>query len=202
MNNFIEQIIKVCKNFDYTIYEDGRLNLIGIRARSKTVNVFNDSLFVIWKENNEWIYKKYIITTEPGLSSLLKPINKNGCAILVEGQYVDTYTIDIHALGKRSQHEALCQRLQPVRVYRDNNKNSSIELSVKAIEPAYGINIHRASGILDITAKVEAYSAGCQVFQSSKSFKEFMDLCKSKRELHNNRFTYTLINEKDLLIEQ
>ena len=35
--------------------------------------------------------------------------------------------------------------------------------------------------------------------KAPKDFKEFMDLCYKQKELYGNKFTYTLINEEDLI---
>ena len=114
------------RNKKFIVYEDGRLNIVAIRNRDKTVNVFNDRLFVFWKED-VWKENSWIITTEPGLPTLVNPKNIKGGAILVEGQYVDTYSLDIHARNNKNfAHLALCQRLGTVKVYRDNNRNRKL----------------------------------------------------------------------------
>jgi hypothetical protein len=60
---------------------------------------------------------------------------------LVEGQYKDTHKIDFH----QKEYKALCQRLGPVKVYRDNNKNNKLDLNSKTIVSGnFGINIHKA----------------------------------------------------------
>ena len=46
---------------------------------------------------------------------------KGGTAILVPDQYRGVYKIDTHG-GKR-RYTALCQRLGPVKIWRDNNRD-------------------------------------------------------------------------------
>lgn len=182
------------KKLNYKIYND-RLNIVSIRNRILTNNTFNDSLFVFWLDEEERLinYYRYIITTTPGLPWLLKPMNKKGTAILKPDQYINTYALGFHGKGA-FRHEALIQVL-PVKVFRDNNKDDKIDMVGHDVG-VFGINIHRASPWWDVTEHINSYSAGCQVFQRKSDFDEFIRICKSS-EL--SRFTYTLIDEKDLV---
>ena len=62
----------------------------------------------------------------------------------------------------------------------------------------FGINIHRSRkyGEADL---VNSYSAGCQVFKNTNDFNDFMKLIQKSADKFGNAFTYTLINEGDLL---
>ncbi len=62
-------------------------------------------------------------------------------------------------------------------------------------EGVFGINIHKAGA--DSTY-VENWSEGCQVFKKSADFEEFMKICRKAKDIHGNRFTYTLIESKDI----
>jgi hypothetical protein len=150
-------------------------------------------MFWLDKDNRLERYFRYIITTEPGLPWLLKPFNQKGAAILKPGQYIDAYTLGFHGKG-RFRHEALIQVL-PVEVYRDNNKDDRHDF-VGSDKGLFGLNIHRASPWFDITETIDTFSAGCQVFRSKSEFEEFINLCKLSGQ---KRFTYTLINENDLI---
>jgi hypothetical protein len=46
---------------------------------------------------------------------------------------------------------------------------------------------------------VDDWSHGCQVFKRVADFNEFMLLAKKAATFHGNRFTYTLIESKDLV---
>jgi hypothetical protein len=60
----------------------------------------------------------------------------------------------------------------------------------------FGINIHKAG--VD-SARVDDWSHGCQVFKRVADFNEFMALAKKAATIHGNRFTYTLLESKDLV---
>jgi hypothetical protein len=60
----------------------------------------------------------------------------------------------------------------------------------------YGINIHKAG---QNSQDVDNWSAGCQVFQKSADFNQFMDMTTKHRNLYGNDFTYTLIDERAML---
>lgn len=102
------------------------------------------------------------------------------------------YKLDLHA-GK---YLALCQRLGPVQVYRDNDKDDKYDLDPSTIdEGMFGINIHKAG--LNST-EVNGWSAGCQVFKRYNDYKDFLYVCKTASKIFGNKFTYTLINKSDI----
>ena len=65
----------------------------------------------------------------------------------------------------------------------------------KISKGVFGINIHKAGA--DSTY-VENWSEGCQVFKKAADFEEFMKICRKSKDIHGNRFTYTLIESTDI----
>ena len=178
---------------------DYNLNIIGVRNNSGRADTFDDFINVIYKVDGEWVVDSYPATTEPGTSILRMPLKSTrhkGAAILVPNQYRSVYQIGTHG-GKRV-YTALVQRGGPVEVYRDNNRDTKPDTNVKTETGMFGINIHRHWGS-DEREYTGGVSAGCQVFQSSKDFYEFMDTCNKAADKWDNSFTYTLIMEKDLI---
>jgi hypothetical protein len=108
----------------------------------------------------------------------------------VPGQYRGAYALSLH----QGKYEAVCQRLQEVTVWRDDNKDLTFD-EVKQDTGMFGINIHK-SGV-DSTW-VENWSEGCQVFKRVKDFNEFISICKKAAKVHGNHFTYTLIESSDI----
>lgn len=194
----LEHLKNILLQKHYTIYDKPyRLNIIGIRSNDMTPNVFNDLLYVFYKDNtNDWNLHFWSITTDPGLFWLKNPSNTGGTALLAPNQYVDVFALDYH----RGKYLALCQRLGKVQVYRDVNRDDVYNLDPATLEWGfYGINIHRASS-LKMLLRVDKYSAGCQVFQSPSDFNSFIDLCKKHKDLYGNKFTYSLVVEADLIL--
>lgn len=178
----------------YIWYDDGRLNLIGIRSKNRRANKFDDWFTITYKILSPW-YKTHVFpcTTDPGNHWLTNLLNPRGCAILVPGQYVDVYSLDLH----RGKYEALCQRNGPVKVYRDRNKDEILDMDPATITKGnWGINIHHASA-QGITQIVGIHSAGCQVFQNIDDFYHARNLWRVSSKKFGNRFTYTLLEEKD-----
>lgn len=190
------QFKKSFQKIGYTFFERGdyNINIISVRNSSGDASRFDDFMNVVYKIGGEWVVDSYVITTEPGTSILRRPINKKGTAILVPDQYRSTYKIDTHG-GKR-KYSALCQRKGPVSVWRDGNKDGKADPVGPKDKGFFGINIHRQWGP-DEREYTGGVSAGCQVFQSSKDFYEFMDTCNTSADKYSNSFTYTLIDESD-----
>lgn len=135
-------------------------------------------------------------TTNPGVYWLNNPMSKLGTAILKPNQWVDCWSLGFHQ--QKPDHRALVQTSK-VTVYRDNNKDNNYQLNEAKIESGlFGINIH-GSGKLKPSVKIDRWSAGCNVF-SNWAHKEFvMDICQNFKTTTGNKFTYTLLDEKDLV---
>ena len=196
----INRILSMMRSRNYLIYKEPyKLNIIGVRNANTNPLNFDDTLYVIWKnDKGVWKGKEYIITTDPSTRYLKRPINKLGAAIIPHGQYLDTWSIRKH----RSKYYALGQRHdKPFCVYRDYDRTDilSFDVDTQSCDQSYGMNIHKAkSGGADDgegnTEKIGAYSAGCQVFQNSYCFEEFMDMAYKHKDLYGNSFTYTLFD--------
>jgi hypothetical protein len=169
----------------YAFFEDGEynLNIIGIRNSStgnKVTNAFDDKLVCAYKIQNTWVVKEWAATTDNG----------GGTARLVANQYRGSHAIGLH----QGKYEALKQ-CGPVTVYRDYTKDGIYQQD-KTETGVFGINIHKAG--VD-SARVDDWSHGCQVFKRVADFNEFMTLVKKAATIHGNRFTYTLLESKDLI---
>jgi hypothetical protein len=181
----IEQLRATMAAKKYAFFENGEynINIIGIRnsaTGSKVTNAFDDKLVVAYKLDGVWIVKEYPITTDNG----------GGTARLVCNQYRGSHAIGLH----QGKYEALRQ-VAPVTVYRDFTKDGIYQTD-KTETGVFGINIHKAG--VDST-RVDDWSHGCQVFKRVADFNEFMLLAKKAATFHGNRFTYTLIESKDLV---
>jgi hypothetical protein len=189
----IRGVLRLAKSKGYKIYDRPyELNIWGIRSQSTVPNKFDDKLAVFWKDDkNKWQGKMYVVTTDPGTFWLKEPMSKLGAAILKEGQYVGAYKTGLHK-GK----EALVQS-KPVTVIRDYDRDAVLDFDNGREETGmFGINIHRAG---EDSQNVDKWSAGCQVFQNTKSIEEFLTLAKKHKALYGDGFTYTLVDERAYL---
>lgn len=185
----------------YSFFEKGdyNLNIIGVRNSSGSAAKFDDHIALVYKDSGSWVCEVYPITTEPGTSILKTPIKEvrhKGTAILVPDQYRGAYRISWHG-NKDVGHTALCQRGGKVRVVRDNNRDATPDYHNEEEEGWFGINIHKHRGS-SARLNTGGVSAGCQVFQDSKDFYQFMEVCEIASEKWGNSFTYTLLNQEDV----
>lgn len=188
---------KLFKEKGYAWFTKGNynLNIIGIRSNQNNniTNKYDDLLIVDYNTGNGHKRVFFPITTEPGSHYMNHPCHKDGAAILVPGQYRNTWAIGLH----KNKYKALCQ-IKPVKVYRDNNRNSVYDLAPSSIETGmFGINIHRSNEYA-ISKNVNQYSAGCQVFSNPSDYNAFIRICEQQRKLYGNSFTYTLLDENEL----
>jgi hypothetical protein len=189
-----EQVETAVKTKGYKWFEGGDyvLNIVGVRNSStgqKVTNVFDDHITLSYTVGGEKKFHCWPATTDPGTKGVMQYGNKAGVARLVEGQYIDSHIMRLHA-GK---YEALGQN-KAVKVFRDPNKDMIYdEKSIQ--EGVFGINIHKAGA--DSTY-VENWSEGCQVFKRSADFEEFMAICRKAKAANGNKFSYTLIESSDI----
>lgn len=177
----------------YKFYENDsknlNLNIIGVRSNDMTPNTFNDFMCLLWKYKGVWNVKVYNCTTDPGLYYLENPININGTAIIVPGQYSGVYIY-----GQHKGYPAL-EQVKPIKVYRDNDKDGVFDLDPNTIENGVNkTNIHHAG---QNSTQVDKWSAGCQVIANLNDWNEFIEYCKESKDIYGNSFTYTLILESD-----
>ena len=191
---------KTLQDKGYVFFDRGdyNLNIIGVRNNSGDASKFDDFINLFYKVDGNWVWDVYPATTEPGTRLLKFPlasVRHKGAAILVCGQYRSVYEVGTHG-GKR-KYTALVQRGGPVEVWRDNNRDATPDTGGKKESGMFGINLHRHWGP-DEREYTGGVSAGCQVFQSSLDFYEFMDTCNHSADKYGNSFTYTLIMESDV----
>ena len=173
------------KKLGFKLFTEGdyNLNIIGIRTSStgaKVTNAFDDFLAVAYKVAGVWGIKVWPCTVDNG----------GGTARVVCGQYKGSHAIGLH----QGKYEALRQ-VGPLTVERDYTKDG-IYNAAKKETGVFGINIHKAGAD---SVQVNNWSEGCQVFKRSADFSAFMIIAKKAAALHGNRFTYTLIESKDLV---
>ena len=190
----VSDIKRVMRAKGYQFFDSGlyNLNLIGVRTVGK-VDLFDDELYAIYKNDiGEESCLTIPITTDPGAKYLNDPINEHGTAILVPGQYAKMWKIGLH----RGKYEALVQN-RPVRVYRDNDRDSEFDLDPKTIEEGnFGINLHHAAEF-SISDYVGPHSAGCQVVKVIEDYRKLKNLWRRAASQWGDEFTYTLLVKED-----
>ena len=195
MNYSKDKIESAVKAKGYVWFEGAKdfdVNIVGVRnsdTGNAVTNAFDDRITLSYKENGNWVYKEWVITTDPGKKGVMEYHNAAGVARLVEGQYRGSHMLGLH----QGKYEALRQKSY-VKVYRDPNRDMKYDEN-KIQEGVFGINIHKAG--TDSTY-VENWSEGCQVFKRAKDFEEFMTIMRKAKDIHGNSFTYTLIESADI----
>ena len=195
-----EEIKCAVESKGYKWFESGNynLNIVGVRnseTHGKVTNKFDDCITVSYNIDGEEKFHCFSATTDPGSHWEKNLLNKDGVAILVPNQYRSSHEIRKH----QGKYEALCQK-KPVKVYRDNNKDSKYDMLEENIhEGIFGINIRKAGSRINGSTQIDKWSAGCQVFSKESDFNQLMGLAYKAKDLYGNSFTYTLIESKDLV---
>lgn len=190
----IRGLLSLMKSKGYQINDKPyQLNIVGVRADSNVPNKFDDKMYVFWNSENGWQGKYFTVTTDPGTYWLNNPMQKEGTAILKQGQYINSHKIGLH----QGKYKALVQQ-KPVTVIRDYDRNALLDFNNgKEDTGLFGINIHRANAV-GTTKTIDKYSAGCQVFENADDFAKFLELAEKHNTMYGNNFTYTLVDERAL----
>ncbi len=169
------------------------LNIVGIRTADLAPNTFNDWLTVFYIFEDVWNSFAFPATTDPGTFYRENPINVRGTAIMKPGQYRGAYMV-----GRHKGYKAL-QQNGSITVFRDANRDDEIDTTgVEEDTGIHAVNIHRADAFRP-SIRVGRWSAGCQVVQDPDHFAFLMSLCERAREKFGNSFTYTLLEEQDIV---
>jgi len=192
----LKDIVKTMESKGYVVNKQPfHLNVVGIRNNNPVnQNKYDDKLaFFYYDDKGRLVGRICTATTDPSTFYLKNPMNRSGAGILKGGQYVNTYKIDAH-LGK---YQALCQRLAPVTVIRDNDRDGYTNFLNAEQKGYFGINIHKSTASKGDKTLIGRDSAGCQVFQNNDDFFEMMRLARISAQRYGNKFNYTLLDERD-----
>ena len=165
------------------------VNILGLRDESNMRNDIYNDYIIAHDEHEAYMFNA---TTDPSVFFTNNPMVEGGCAHLCYGFYKNAYIIGIHAKGKPYQHEALVQRGNKVKIWRDKNKNFEQDEIEKVEEGYFGINIHKN---LSSQTNILYSSAGCQIIQYVNDFGYFMQFIKQHKQKY---FSYLLINIKEI----
>lgn len=184
----LQSIRDVFARLEYTINDctkDYCLNIIGVRSNESPVNIFNDTLILTYVYRGKWVFKTWPITTDCDLAQ--QSIK------LCPGQYVDAFELREH----NGKYAAMCQRpATDVAVCRKGS--DQCDPFIVTADQDVGINIIKANKTHKMY-QLEPVSGGCQIFQESGDFSEFIEVCQKAAKAHGNLFSYTLLTDKDFL---
>lgn len=200
-------IAEACAARGYRFFDSGPydLNVFGVRAANRdfTRDAFDDLIGCAWlDEHSRPQCVAWPATTDPGLTHIAHPqfaeAIAHGTAFIAAGQHARAYATGWHG-GGAWRHRALVQVAQVTchRVKTRDANNIRLE-DWPTSRGLYGVNIHHAAPS-GVTARVGAYSAGCQVFQQSHHLAALVALVDKQVALGLGRYiTYTLFNEREL----
>jgi hypothetical protein len=191
---------------------DNKPHIIAIRTNLQIPDVFNDPIFLVYKD----VILSAICTTEPGVTYQKKLLNPKGCWVMMPAQMEDAYALGLHQ-GKED-HKCL-RSVGKIFGLREDDKdgvlfNDKDAVAIWVDGTMVGANIHGAVKKL-ITKLVGPWSAGCQVISEWEKKEEFINFLiefeKKNKSLWKTitewvfgksgiRYTYTLLEEKDLII--
>lgn len=138
--------------------------ILGVQSNEDTYNEFDDK-FYLYK--GEQFITMAVGTTNAGLTGLMNynRYNRNGCAVIKTGEwYYKLWSYGLH----RGKMPALRQ-VNPIKYYRDNNRDKHADQTGKLHSGLIGINFHTVTYRKDPgfwRKLIGGWSVGCQVINS------------------------------------
>jgi hypothetical protein len=187
MKPTIEQVIKGMETIGAVVFrEPFSVNLFGVRTNENRANTFNDWGGAFYWDDKGKRHELIIpITTDAGVYFRRKPMNKLGTAIIVHNkQYRSVYNLQDN--GHRQNQKAFRQ-IKPMDYWRDNNKDSVLDMEGKIYTEIAHTNFH----YMGRGVTVDNWSAGCvgaSVTNLNKLF-AFVEVQKGRV------YSFTLLHE-------
>lgn len=188
----LTNLLTVMRQHGYVVFSRPyELNLVGLRNANPTSGVFDDDLFVFYKDDSSnWHLEVLPITTDPGTFWLENPMRPEGTAMIAQGQYINAYKLGKH----RGKFDALVQ-VKPIDFWRLKlNADKSRYTIVGRAKGQIGANIHRGSIGAGPGTQIGKDSAGCQVIAKRTDDTLLLGLAKKHLLRYPGGITYTLID--------
>ncbi|MEL6705517.1 MAG: hypothetical protein AAFP15_14695, partial [Bacteroidota bacterium] len=149
----------------------GRVLPVGVRSENTEAGAFDDAMgILVCEPDGEFWSQMEVGTVDPGVPHMLRPINPRGCGIICEGFHQDIWTRGLH----KGRQRALIQRGAPIRVYRDDTRDTVLDFDPGTVEAGwFGANWHTTAGRAD---EVGLWSAMCPVTQNPVLHAAMMDV--------------------------
>ena len=165
------------------------LNLLGIRgylngrAVKNEPNAYNDTIAAVWidRRGNPRV-REYQGSVDPGHCYTDTRIERQGCAHLVDGQY-------LYQRGRHNDQPALVQA-GPVTVWRDRDLDHDQNPGETRETGNFGIDIHSGG----TGTEVGRWTAGCQVVRGGEGGPNWQELLELIESHPHHKFRYTLVD--------
>ena len=161
--------------------------LLGVQSDEDKFNTFDDKFYLYKGE-------EFILTTSgttnAGKSAMLgyEKYNKLGVAVIK----TDEWTIDLWKAGFHKGKMKALRQINPIKHYRDNNKNTKIEEIGKVYESIIYCNFHTNSynrWTKLVRSVIGGWSACCQVVNNP------IDYYLILKKIGNQKVSYCLLKE-------
>jgi hypothetical protein len=217
-------ILDTYEKLDYKMFTDNsknlNLNAIGFRSNERKGGKFDDLLgfwYVDPTSDSAYITPEQIIlvlfagTTDPSRKYLLNPMTGNRTLIMKAGQYLQCYALcgpgyasqNKYGLNGHGKNKILALRqIGDITYWLDTNKDEYLSIGEAGVKTFTGIrqtNIHPAARY-QVREWIGPYGAACQVLQVYANWLVYIDAFVRSAELWGNCFSYTLIEEHELVL--
>lgn len=196
----IEDIHKVCTELGMTIFNQPySLTMGAIRAHDRYANTFNDLIFGSYPDESGKIHSVIFPgTVDAGLTYRLKPVNKNGTAIIQHSfQYKGVYQLQDPELNpKQHGHKGKIAfvQIKDMKYWRDSNKDNKLDFEGKTYTENAKTNGHMMGTLGE---SVNNWSAGCWG-AIENSMKKLFDM-GNIQIAHGlgDKFSFIMLHQKD-----
>ncbi len=203
-NPKLDKLIKFLNNKKYTVYsETNVLNIVAMRTKDdgSVTNKFDDMLNVFYrKENGNWEFLEYPISSTPGFLPQSQEEKEAGAALLLPenvkllafGQYTDQLTIQTFG----GDPNVKCLKFENAAYYVNDKRDKYNWRSKLEQGSNHTFTIRRASDLGTVESVFNYSNDGSQVFKNLTHFNQFIGLCETQAKT-KGKFTYTVCRKSE-----
>jgi hypothetical protein len=194
-----QQIKKLVTDKGYVFFDekDYNLNIVFIRTSDVFTDLFTDTGYVVYKEND---VEKVLIqpcSTKAGLYYVNNPITYQGVtgtAVVMDGQYRNVYQL-VDSYSEWLSYPYFRQ-VKEMNYWRDMSKDTTLDEVQPQYNKNWGTHYHRGSNIGVTGHHIYNFSAGCLI-QEEPYFKNVIELARKGVKAWGNSFSITILDAKD-----
>lgn len=191
---------KAIENKGYIFFDKGdyNLNIIFNRTNETFTDFFTDKCYVAYKENSVEKVLEQPCSTKAGLYYVKNPITYQGVtgvAVVMPNQYRGVYQLVDDYITWLNY--PFFRQIKPMNYWRDFDKDTLLEHVQPQMEQIFGTHFHRGSNPGVTGQHIYNWSAGC-IIMEEPYFKNVVELARKATKLYGNKFSITILEEKDL----
>lgn len=186
----------------YKFFDTGNYNLNIVFERTSDVftDFFTDKCHIAYREKNLPYVLSVPCSTKAGFYYVNNPITYQGVtgvAVIMPKQYLGVYEfVDDYVTWL---NYPFFRQIKGMDYWRDFDKDTDLDKVQPQINQNFGTHFHRGSNPSVTGYHIYNWSAGCLISEEPY-FKQVVELARKSVLIYGDKFSITVLEEKDMLV--